>query len=107
MTDRNLPHVGDDHAFASRLNDATHALQRLPSRHDNARLLAAIQLTTLRFLLGATDSATGQGTHTNERADRCTAACGACGCHRLWPQRSIDTRTGEKQDAGGAAAGRG
>lgn len=80
-------------------------LQRLPSRNDNARLLAAIQSATLQILLGATDSAARQVTHTNNRADNSAQEDGAIGFSICWPERAGDTRTGEKQDAGGAAAG--
>ena len=102
---RTLPHVGNDEAFAARLNDATQAMHRLPARNDNARLVAAIQCASLYFLFGATDTANRQAENTNDRRNNCTAACGFSGCNRQRPQRAGDTRLGEKQDAGNPAAG--
>ena len=105
MTDRDLSHIGDDQAFARRLNDATTALQRLPSRNDNARLLAAIQSATLQILLGATDSAASQVAYTGQRTDRNEKEGGSIGFSIGWPERAGNTRAGEKQNDGCAAAG--
>ncbi len=86
--------------------DIDYDLHRLPGCDDNPGPLETLQLTTLRFLLGATDSTTRQAADTDKRADSCTAQGSACGRGGMGIQRAGDTQAGENESYSGTAAGR-
>ena len=83
----------------------SHDMQRLPSRNNNARLLASIQCATLQILLGSTDTTNRQAAFADERADNCAATCGAGRCGGVRPCGPGNQAASESEVYGGAAGG--
>jgi hypothetical protein len=79
-------------------------LHRLPSRNNHARLLAAIQQSQLQILRGATDSTNRQVMHTDKHRGSGTPPGGADRSDSAGAQQAGDTRAGEVNNDGCAAA---
>ena len=79
-------------------------MHRLPSRNNNARLLAAIQQSQLQILRGSTDSTNRQVMHTDKHRGSGTQEGGADRSDSAGAQQAGDTRAGEVNNDGGRAA---
>ena len=80
-------------------------MQRLPSRNNNARLLAAIQCATLQILLGAHDSTIPQcGNKTGQGGGQGGTAEGIDRSHELGAFRAGNQGFSEVNNISGSAA---